>query len=412
MAVVGPQTTSNLSNAIITKYLPDYIKSANRRRLYHQIVTPVDQASSAAQQADSMARLAKASTIQVNFLSDMAIRKQTVSETGDIVPQALRDQTASFGVDMYQDAVQWSEKTEIQAYTNYGMSVGEKVGLNLMETIEQLLIDVIFAGGLVERAAARTSLDAGTASHNATDDIFAYVGARMKGFRTPGFGPDQNPSWAAITDDFVVNDIITGSGGNILNVAQYQDKEMILNREVAKLTNFKLVADAGAKIFYGAGAANGSDADTTLGAAANAGATSITVAAGTNISVGDWLNLITAKESGTTFYPHNERVKVTSVSGTTIGVAGEGDNGGLRFDHANGSIVNKDDSVHTITFGGPWSIGEVYAPSLGRFGELRGPFDQGVNKIWKSLGFVYYGGFGLIAEKHLYRAEVSVSEEA
>ncbi|MCB2179455.1 hypothetical protein KQH61_05990 [bacterium] len=412
MSFVGPQTTSNLSNAIITRYLPDYIKSASRRRFYHQIVTPVDKASNAAQQADSMARLAQASTIQVNFLSDMEIRKQTISETGDIIPQALRDQVASFGVDMYQDAVQWSEKTDIQAYTNYGMSVGEKVGLNLMETIEQILIDVIFAGGLVERAAARTSLDAGTAGHLASDDHFAYVSARLKGFHTPGFGPDENPVWAALTDDFVVNDIVTNSGGQVLNVAQYQDKEMVLNREIGKLTNFKIVADAGAKIFYGAGAANGSDADTTLAAAATAGSVTITVSSATNIAVGDWLNLITAKESGTTFYPHNERVKVISVSGTTIGVAGQGDNGGLRFDHANGSIVNKDDSVHTIVYGGPWSIGEVYAPSLGRFGEMRGPFKQGVNKIWNSLGFVYYGGFGLIAQKHLYRSEVSVSEEA
>lgn len=414
--LVGPQTTTNLSNSQRTQYLSEYVESAMRRRIYHQMVRPITERSSAAQQADNMAEMSRTATVQVDFLGDMEIRLLPVDQNQDMVPQALRDAKTTVSVDMYQDAIQWSKKTPLQSYTDYLGGAYKKVALNMMENVENLIINQALTGGLVHRVAStRAAVDAGTAGHRASNDLFWYVQARLQNFNTPGFGtgPDgmsMTPAWACITDPFVAHDIATT--GDVVNVAQYQKGSIILNQEIGQIGPFKIISAGQAKKFYGAGAANTSDADTTLAANADALATTITVASATNIAVGDWLNILTAQESGNTFYPENERVKVTSVNSTTIGVAGEGDNGGLRFNHLAGAIVNKDDTVHTMLFGGPESLVEVYAPSIGRFGMPIGPLQQGVNNMWESLGWAYYGGFGRIAEKHLYRAEVSVEEEA
>jgi len=178
------------------------------------------------------------------------------------------------------------------------------------------------------------------------------------------------------------------------------------------VNNFRILASGYAKTFYGAGAANSTDVDTTLSSAASRLDKTIVVASADNIAAGQWLNIITAKESSSTFYPENERVKVASVSGTTISIVGEGENGGLRNAHASGAIVNHDDSVHVILFGGPQSLVKVYAPVIGEYGTMVGPKKQGLAEQWDSLAWKWYGGFGRISENWLYRAEVSVSEEA
>ncbi len=410
----GLTQVSSLSNARRIQYTSRYGQSGKRKKLYDQVARPIDQFSEAAGQAEKMASLHKTGTIRLNYLSDMAIGTTALSEIADIVPQIPRDATIDVTTQLLGEAIQVSMQMMIEAYTNLGEQWVDMVALNAMESIDNLALEAALKGGLVERASAITSMDAGTAGDRATNDIFWNVSSRFTGFNVPGFeDADGGESYACITNPHVVHDIVT-DGGDILLLAQNQRPDFILNGELGMLNRFRIVSSGQSKIFYGAGAANGSDADTTLSSASSALANTIIVASATNIAAGDWLNIISAKEAsdGAAMNPHNERCKVASVSSTTITIVGQSSNGRLRFDHASGDIVNKDDSVHTMLFAGSASLASVWAPSIGRYGELVGPLKQGLAEQWDSLAWKHFGGYGRVAENRLYRAEVSVQEEA
>ncbi len=281
-----------------------------------------------------------------------------------------------------------------------------------MELVDFKAMEAALGGALVQRNGNRADLDAGTTASRANETIFANVAGRLSHFNIPGWeGEGRPPSWAGITDHFVLGDIATG--GNVVNVAIYQDGDMVLNNEVGRLHNFKILASGWAKILYGAGADAHSTVATTLSSAAARLATTIVLGTTSNLAVGYWLNLFGTEETASTFYPDSERVKITSLgTGNSIVIAGEGENGGLRFAHAAGTNATDADSAHIIMFGGPASLAKVYAPSIGEFGELVGPLQQGLAEQWTSYAWKWFGGYGRTAENLLYRAEVSVSEEA
>lgn len=198
---------------------------------------------------------------------------------------------------------------------------------------------------------------------------------------------------------------------DITAISQYQNSSILLRYELGELGPFKLIVTPWAKTFWGGGAANGSAIETTLNGAVNALATSIVVAANTNIDVGDRL-MIGNHETGNTHYPLNEIVTVTSVASTTIGVAGEGANGGLRFDHATGVAVSNDDNVGTVVFGGPESLAKAYDPQVGEFGQVVGPKKEGMLDQFVTLGWKWYGAYARPIENRIIRKEVSFSRDA
>lgn len=403
---------STLSNSLRVQYLNDYQQGAMRRRFYDVIAAPIDELSAAAGAAQAMADLSRGGTVRITFISDMAVTTTPLSEVQDIAPQVLADAKADVTVDMFGDAIQTSQKALIEYFTNYGSSSPAKVGLNMMELVDFKAMEAGLAGSLVYRDAVRNKLDAGSTTHRATDSVFANIAARLSQFNCPGFEGEGRPTnWIALTDHFVLNDI--AQAGNVVNVAIYQDGDMVLNNEVGKLHQFKIIASGYAKIFLGAGTTSGTNISTTLSSAAARLATTIVVGSTTSIVADMWLNLWNAEETGSTYYPDNERVKVASIStGNSIAIVGGADNGGLRFAQASGRVVNDADSVHTILFGGPKSIVKVYAPEIGEFGELVGPKKQGLAEQWTSFAWKWFGGYGRPSENWLHRAEVSVSEEA
>jgi len=407
--------SSTLSNSLRIQYLNDYQQGAMRRRFYDIVASPIDGLSAAAGQAQAMADLSKGGTVRIPFLSDMNVTTTPLSEISDILPQTLADATADVTVDMFGDGIQTSQKALIEYYTNYGSSSPAKVGLNMMDLVDFKAGEAALNGSLVYRYVGRATLAAATSAHYASDGVFANVAARLSSFSCPGWEGEGKPtSWVALMDHFVLNDIARGTNGTIvLNVAQYQDKEMVLNNEVGRLHSFRIVASGFAKTFYGAGLADtgGHTVTTTLTVAAARLAKTLTLTYG-NLHADEWLNIGTV-ETGSTFYPNNERVKVASVSGSTVVViVGEGPNGGLRFSHAAGEAISDRVSVHTILFGGPQSIVKVWAPDIGEFGELVGPKKQGLADQWTSFAWKWFGGYGRISENWLYRGEFAVSEEA
>jgi N4-gp56 family major capsid protein len=408
--------SSTLSNSLRIQYLNDYIVGAMKRRFYDVIAAPIDELSAAAGAAQSMADLCKGGTVRITFLSDMAVSTTPLSEVSDITPQVLSDATSDVTVDMFGDGIQTSQKALIQYFTNYGSSSPQKVGMNMMDLVEFKAMEAALSGSLVHRAVARSSLNAATTTNYASDGVFANVAARLSQFSCPGWEGEGKPtSWVALMDHFVLNDIARGTNGTIiLNVAQYQDKDMVLNNEVGRLHSFRIVPSGFAKILIGAGLDNSANSvGTTLTAAAARLAKTISVADCANLAAGTWVNLITAAESGTTYYPENERAKVVSISSTTsVVLVGQGPNGGLQYAHPAGTTVTDDDSVHVILFGGPSSLSKVWAPSIGEFGELVGPKQQGLANQWTSFAWKWFGGYGRVSENWLYRGEFAVSEEA
>jgi hypothetical protein len=219
-------------------------------------------------------------------------------------------------------------------------------------------------------------------------------------------------SWIACMHPDAYYDLETSSP--ILEVAEYQKANILLgDNEIGMIGKHRIMNTPFAKVFGGAGADNGSNAATTLSSAVEALAKTMVVASATNVSSGTWLTVGT-EESGTTFYPTNERVKYVSESGTTITVIGAADDGGFMYDHASGSAVRNADSVYPILCGGPRSIAKAYASDLanGEYGEVVGPKKQGLADQWVSLAWKWYGGFGRISENWLGRIEVSSSLDA
>ena len=402
---------STLSNSLKVQRTNDYQRGGLRRRLYDMLAQPINETSGAAGAAQAMSDLCKGGTVRLTYISDMAVTTTSLSEVQDITPQVLDDAYVDVTVDMFGDAIQTSQKALIEYFTNYDSRSPAAVGLNMMELVDFKAMEKALSGSVVTRNGTRANLDAGTTASRASETIFANVAAQLSHFNVPGWeGEGRPPSWAGITDHFVLNDI--AAGGNVVNVAIYQDGAMVLNNEVGRLHNFKIIASGWAKILYGAGVDNSTTIATTLSAAATRLAKTIVVGSETSIAAGQWLNLFGTEETASTFYPDSERVRVASVSGTTITIAGEGDNGGLRWAHAIGTNVTNADSAHIITFGGPASLAKVYAPVIGEFGELVGPKQQGLAEQWTSYAWKWFGGYGRTNENWINRAEVSVSEEA
>ena len=407
--------SSTLSNSLRIQYLNDYQQGAMRRRFYDQVAMPIDGLSAAAGAAQAMADLKQGGTVRITFLSDMMVTTTPLSEISDITPQVLADATADVTGDMFGDGIQTSQKALIQYFTNYGSSSPAKVGLNMMDTVEFKAAEAALNGTLYTRPAARTSLFAGTTTNYISDGVFANVAASLSNFSCPGWEGEGRPtSWAALMDHFVLNDIARGANGTIiLNVAQYQDKEMVLNNEIGRLHSFRIVASGFAKTLYGAGSTSGHTVTaTSITTAAARLARTIAVGSTTNYAVGDWINILEGEETGSTLYPNNERARIASGSSTALVIVGEGPNGGLRFSHAVGHAVTTKHSVHTVLFAGPQSLVKVWAPEIGEFGELVGPKTQGLADQWTSFAWKWFGGYGRVSENWLYRGEFAVSEEA
>jgi N4-gp56 family major capsid protein len=402
MSVNGVQTTSNLTNARWAKYLPEYIRAAKFARVYDALSKPVGR---------DMADLYRSSSIVLNFLSDLEPATQAIPETHDVSPVAFRDATTSITPTSRYNAIEVSEVLMNSSGTNYAEERFAMLGKNMMESVDLLAAQAATQGTLRFAGAARTSLDSGTAGHLLGESIFTDATADLQTFKVPGWEDPMSgtPKWFAIMHPYAFADLRAST--NILAIGQYQKSSIILSYELGELGPFKLIVTPWAKMFWGGGAANASAIETTLNGSVNALAKSIVVAANTNIDVGDRV-MIGSHETGNTHYPTNEIVTVTSVNSTTIGVAGEGANGGLRFDHLTGSAVSNDDNVATIVFGGSESLMKVYDPQVGEFGEVVGPKREGILDQFVTLGWKWYGGYSLPIENRIIRYEVAIGRDS
>jgi hypothetical protein len=399
------QTTSNLTNSIRTQYVADYYDKAFGQRLYDQFAIPIPGISP----QDAI----RGSSVQVDYLSSMTPGTSAISQVADMTPQILYDATASATPTSRGEALQWAENLDIQVYTDYARKRIKKLAENALESIEILAIAAALQGTWVERATARASLDAGTASHRASDSVFRKMHARMLSLKIPGFINDAGEAnvWAAIMHPYPFHDI--SESGNVDAIGTYQRAGIHLNFELGQVGPFRLVVSPYAKVFFSAGADNASNCATTLNGATNPLATSFTTAADKSATATTVPWTIGTEETASTFYPTNEQVMVNTVTTTSVSAfVGQAENGGLRFAHANGAAVRNADSVYTIAFGGPGSLVKVYAPEVGEFGEVVGPKESGLANQFTSIAWKFYGNYARLTDNMILRGEYSTSYEA
>ena len=397
------QTTSNLSNSIRAQYIADYIRGAMLPRLYDQFSTPIG--------GISMAQAMQGSSVVIPFLYDLEPATTAISETADITPVVMTDGSTSVSVTSRDNAIQWSEKLDLTAYTNYGAERFYKLGQNQMESIELLAMQECLEGSLVNRAAARASLNACTSGHRLSDADVEDVQAEMASLRVPAFaGTGGAQSWAMLLHPYPFHDL--RESGNIDSVGIYQNQGIALNWELGKLGPFRLIVNADAKTLYGAGIARTAGSlSEALATAVAAGAKTTVLTTGTHVDDSLWINFLDGVETSTTFYPKNEHARY--VSGTltnTITFVGTAEDGGLRFAHAaTTTTVNNSDDVFPVVYGGPQSLVKLYAPEVGEFGEVVGPEEGGLLHQFRHIGWKWYGGYARFAENRIIRGEYPVS---
>ena len=396
-------TTSTLPLSIRGRYINDYQMSAIFRRLYENYCYPI---------TNTKEILQNSSSVTVPFLSEMSRNGNAISETVDITPQTLKDSTSSITPTSRADGIQDSEKLLLQVYTDYGKQRFEVLGRNMQGTIEDLAISAALNGSLVLRAAARASLDAGTAGHRLVDTTFFEAANMLGELECPKIvdkeGNPQGDGFIATMSPDAFFDLI--SGGLVDDIVKQQDKNIWLNGALYKMNGFQIKSDPFAKVFMGAGLDNGTDADYVLSAKAEALAKELLITTATNVAVGRYLSIGT-EEDGSTFYPMNERIR--HISGTTTSeIVGRAVNGGLKYEHALGEAVRNADSVYPVLFGGPNSVAKIFASDVGEFGKVVGPKVTGMADQFVSLAWKYYGGYTIINQNWLIRAEVSSSLDA
>ena len=392
-----------LDASIHTRYLNDYEQAAEMARLYDQLAYPVGQ---------DMSRLARGSSVTIPFISDMQPGTSAISETVDITPQVLEDTSTTLTPTSRAEALQASELLLMQVYTDYGQERFRAVGKNAMETIDNLAKDAACKGELVIRETARSGLAAGSTGHRADDGLFTEASTLMNTLKCPGFPVKGGAAWAAIMHPAAYHDI--REDGNVVSIGQYQMADIILNFELGAIGPFRLVVSPWAKVFGGAGENSAADSivATTIACQADALATSITVTSGEHMDGKALYYTIGTEETGSTHYPKNEIVRYVSHVALVATIVGEGANGGLRFTHPALTPWRSASNVYTIVMGGPRSLAKVYQPSVGPFGTVVGPKLDGIVDQFVTLGWKFYGQYGIIAQNRILRSEVASSVQA
>lgn len=280
------------------------------------------------------------------------------------------------------------------------------------ETIDALARRQATQAGIVFRGTdtTRATLARGTAGDRMRQGLFVKVNAFAQHWNTNKF---IDGSIMVVMTPWQFADLITEASSNIQLSQAYTERggQILLNYELAKLYGIRIVVAPTAKVCWAAGAANASAVSTTLNGAVAAGATSIVVTANTNIVAGNWIHvgtIQTGNESDATYI--TEPFFVTNVASTTITGIGSGPLGGLRFAHATLATVSNADSAHIAVFGGPNSLAKIYDGGIGEYGELVPPFETGNAKQWTTMSFKWWGGYGVVNQSWLLRAETSATE--
>jgi N4-gp56 family major capsid protein len=340
-----------------------------------------------------------------------------LDELIDVAPQQMRGSEVVVTLSEYGNCIEVTKFLVATAYADVYKQAAYINGYNLAESFDYIARAVFGQGSRVWFQNAHTLRNQFAGMTVTADqmtirfiELLSLVAARSA--KMPLY---EDGAVATALHPFVFYDLMQDTtNGGLRTMAQYSHPELLFNGELAYWGGLRMIVTANAKGFWGAGAAPTSAVATTLSAAANPGDTTITVTAGTNIAVGQWLAIQDAAEPGNTWSDSNELFRVTGVAGTTItGFAldpGPGDAAGLRFAHASGTAVVNNNSVYPVPVFGPNSVTKASSDWTGPYGEtvVTGPFDR----LGRFLTFGWYAieGYARTRNAWLFRGEVGSSQ--
>ena len=143
------QTSGSLTNSVRTAYGNRYIEAAKLARVYDQLAVPIG----AIANVEKAAQLD--STVQVPFLGDMRVTETSISQVADLNPQVIRDASTTVTPVSRMDGMQVSELMNLEAFTDYSAQQFEKIGKNMMETVDLLAQAAALKGGNLIRVTTR-----------------------------------------------------------------------------------------------------------------------------------------------------------------------------------------------------------------------------------------------------------------
>ena len=382
------------------KYSDMYMTAARRERYYEQLAYVYDPSKEANDHN---------SALQQIYMGGLTPSQKTVPVASDIETDSLRDAEATIASVSRGNALTFSEQIPLNTYTNWIAEVMNLFGQNMQKSIELLPMKVALQDSTQYPTAARASIDAGTAAHKMSKSLLDKIESRFDTFKIPFYYDKTGENILCLINPDVYADILADTV--ILTIGEYSDPSIILNKELGRYGRIRFLRSPDAHVYYGTGSANATDVNTTLAADANALSKTMTVAANTNMAVGQRLT-VGNLESSTTFYPKTEQVIVEAISDTTITISGGGINGGFEFDHSSGEVVNHNDSVYPTVFGGPKSIAKKFAKEVGEFGQVVGPKLEGNANHIRTLAWKWYGGYGTFRKNSMIHIETASGYDA
>src|SRR5258706_4650140 len=105
------QTTSLQTSAVGTRYATRYQRGALQYRYYDQYAGNIMSGS----QYDLESRRGMGTTYTFAFASRMTPGTSAISETADVVPQIIRDATATVSTTSRGEAMKWSQLLPLEA---------------------------------------------------------------------------------------------------------------------------------------------------------------------------------------------------------------------------------------------------------------------------------------------------------
>jgi N4-gp56 family major capsid protein len=391
-----------MSNSVAAAYDKAYLTAFMAGRVWFDMVNWLDPVGGAL----------RGSSVAQAVLEQLAPATTALSETSDVTPVEMDDDTHSITIVEYGNAVQTTKYLGLTSFTNPTRMAAEAVGQNQARSLDLVIRAAAVAGSMVVypgTCAARTDLD--TTNDKVSYDFVTQLVAVAASMGVPSF---EDGSYAAVIHPLLMRDLQNLAEWKA--VGEYSDPKLIytgksgvlgsggrFRNEQGMIAGLRFVLHPYGKLWLSGGTT--AQAATTTSADAAAAATAIAVTSASGLAAGDWITL--GKGTST-----EEMVLITAVSGTDLTVRGAGNklsNFGLKYAHASGSSVTEAATVAAIPVVGPASIRGRFASEIGKNGQARVDYSNTViPERFLNHSWYWVGGFAIVP-KWTVRGEVAVS---
>lgn len=393
-------TTTAMSNSVAAAYDRQYIDAFLSSRIWFELVD----------WGEPVGGNLRGSTINQPVLEQLDPATGTLTEGSDVTPVAMDDSNVAISIAEYGNVVQTTRFLSLTAFTDIERAAARAVGQNQARSLDLVIREVAAGGTLViypGTVTARTDLD------TTNDKIdYEFVSQLVSMAASLGIPPFEDGTYATVVHPALFPDLAGITEWKA--VGEYSDPKLIymgkpgvlgkggrFKNERGMLAGLRFVEHNLGKLFLGGGTP--AQSATTLGAAATAGATSVTVADATGLAAGDWITIDKGQAT-------EEQVLITAVSGTTLTIRGAGNgftNFGLKYAHSSGAGVIEAPNVAALPIFGPNSLKGRYASDPGMNGEAAVEWaSTNIPRRFLNHSWYWIGGFGRM-EKWLLRAEVA-----